>query len=331
MIRALLVGAGRWGRVLVNSVHGVSDKITFTAGLKTTASDEDIAFAREKGYDLLTGPFEEAIMRRDVDAVVLASPHSLHGEQIAAAAKAGKPIACEKPFTLDAASARAAIACAEEAGVPLAVLHNRRFIPVYQEVQRLVHEGTLGKICHIEANFSSRSAIENAVETRPWRADPAESPLGSMTNRGIHGLDAMVGCCGPLAKVMATAYNCTGGARVDTTSCLLWFQNGITGYLGTLNATVSHETLKVFGVDGTAEMRGWQELILHRPGEAPVATKFEDCDIERAELEAFADMLAAGASFPPRYPMTPDQMAAVPAFLEAAVASAETGRPVETN
>ena len=37
MVRALLVGAGRWGRVLVNSVQGISDKITFTAGLKTTA------------------------------------------------------------------------------------------------------------------------------------------------------------------------------------------------------------------------------------------------------------------------------------------------------
>jgi len=330
MVRALLVGAGRWGRVLVDSVQGISDKITFVAGLKTTANDEEKAYAKEKGFDLLTCSLEEAISRDDVDAVVLASPHSIHGEQIAIVAAAGKPIACEKPFTLDAESARAAVKAADDAGVLLTVLHNRRFNTVYQEFQRLAREGALGKLHHMEANFSGESALRNAVEARPWRSDVVESPLGSMTNRGVHALDAMVGCCGPVEKVIATAYNSIGGIRDDTTSCLLWFKNGMTGYLGTLNATTPHWQIKIFGVDGTAEMRGWRELIVHMQGEEPVSTIFDKMDMERAELEGFADAVTGTAPYPPRYPMTAEEIIAVPAFLEAAVKSAETGEVVAT-
>jgi len=330
MVRALLVGVGRWGRVLVNSVQGISDKITFVAGLKTTANEEEKAYAKEKGFDLLTCSLEEAISREDVDAVVLASPHSIHAEQISIVIAAGKPIACEKPFTLDAHSARSVIKAADDADVLLTVLHNRRFNTVYQELQRIAREGELGKLHHMEANFSGESALRNVVESRPWRSDVAESPLGSMTNRGVHALDAMVGCCGPVEKVIASAYNSIGGLRDDTTACLLWFKNGMTGYLGTLNATTPHWQIKIFGVDGTAEMRGWRELIIHMQGEEPDITIFDKMDMERAELEGFADAVNGVASFPPRYPMTAEEMIAVPAFLEAAIKSAKTGNVVTT-
>ena len=328
MVRALLVGAGRWGRVLVNSVQGISDKITFVAGLKTTTNDEEKAYAKEKGFDLLTCSLKEAICRDDVDVAVLASPHSIHAEQIGVVIAAGKPIACEKPFTLDAQSARNVIKAANDAGVFLTVLHNRRFNTAYQEFQRIAREGELGKLHHMEANFSGESALRNVVESRPWRNDVTESPLGSMTNRGVHALDAMVGCCGPVEKVFASAYNSIGGLRDDTTACLLWFKNGMTGYLGTLNATTPHWQIKIFGVDGTAEMRGWRELIIHMQGEEPVINIFDKMDMERAELEAFADTVTGVTSFPPRYPITTEEMIAVPAFLEAAIKSAKNGKVV---
>jgi predicted dehydrogenase len=327
MVRAMIVGVGRWGRTLIDSVQGVSDKITFFSGLKTTISAEEQAYADAKGMKLLTCSLEEALARDDFDAVVLCSPHSIHAEQIAIAAAAGKPIACEKPFTLTAAEARASTKAAKDAGVLLAVLHNRRFNPVYQEIQRILRGGSLGKISHIEANFSGDSAIKNQVEVRPWRSDPVESPLGSMTNRGVHALDAMVGCCGPIEKVFATAYSATGGVRDDTTACMLWFKNGMTGYLGTLNATTSFWHLKVFGFEGTVEMRGLQELVIHMRDQKPEIRMFDAVDIERAELEAFADAVNGVAS----YPMTFEEMEAVPAFLEAAVKSAETGQVVATN
>lgn len=326
MINALIVGLGGWGQTLVNAVQGKSDKITFTHGLTRTSSDEAKAYAKEKGFELLTCSYEEAVARDDIDAVVLASPHSIHADQVVVAAAAGKPIACDKPFTLNKADADRAIKAAQDAGVTLVVLHNRRFNPVVQEIQKLVKAGTLGTIAHMEGNFSGDSAIKRRIDPRKWRDDPAESPLGSMTNRGVHAFDAMVSCCGPADKVFTQAYNCTDHIRgIDTTNCLVWFKAGMTGTLSTFNATTPYWRLKVYGTEGTAEMRGWTELAVHIRGEDQKVTTFDRVDIERAELEAFADTLANGTP----YPMTYEEMAAVPAFLETAIKSHESGQ-VET-
>ena len=71
-------------------------------------------------------------------------------------------------------------------------------------------------------------------------------------------------------------------------------------------------------------MRGWKELIVHKIGEDPVITDFGDVDLERSELEAFADAVNGVAP----YPMTPEEIANVPAFLESAKKSNETGEVV---
>ncbi len=83
-VRAAIIGLGRWGRSLVNAVHGKTDAIQFAAAYtRTKASAED--FCRERGIPLLDR-FEDALTRRDIDAVVLATPHTLHAQQVMAAA-----------------------------------------------------------------------------------------------------------------------------------------------------------------------------------------------------------------------------------------------------
>src|SRR5262252_5182453 len=127
MIRAAIVGLGRWGRSLVTSVQGKSDEIRFVrAHTRTRASAE--GFCRDKGVPL-TDSYEQILADRDVDAVVLATPHSQHEQQVLQAAAAGKHIHVEKPITLDRAGAERAVAAARKAGVVLAVGYCRRFHP----------------------------------------------------------------------------------------------------------------------------------------------------------------------------------------------------------
>src|SRR3954447_9048092 len=80
MIRAAIVGLGRWGRSLVASVQGKSDDIRFVAAhTRTRASAED--FCRQ--HDLsLTDSYDAILQDRAIDAVVLATPHSAHGAQV---------------------------------------------------------------------------------------------------------------------------------------------------------------------------------------------------------------------------------------------------------
>src|SRR5258707_5766330 len=111
MIRAAIVGMGTWGQNLVTSVQGKSDAIRFVAGTTRTPA-KAMDFAAKHGIRMVD-TYAHVLADADIDAVVLATPHSLHSEQIRAAAKAGKPVFVEKPLGLTRqSSAEAVQACA---------------------------------------------------------------------------------------------------------------------------------------------------------------------------------------------------------------------------
>ena len=99
MINAAIVGMGWWGQTLVESVSGGSDKIRFVAGVARRATEPLEAFSREHGLKFYQ-EYGEALSDPGIDAVVLATPHSVHADQVVAAAEAGKHVFCEKPFAL---------------------------------------------------------------------------------------------------------------------------------------------------------------------------------------------------------------------------------------
>jgi len=183
MIAAAMVGLGRWGRSLMESVK----------------QSERIRFARTA--DPIEGTRLEDVLRdRSIHAVVLATPHSLHREQAIAAAQAGKHVFCEKPLALHLAHAQAMVTACRGAGVVLAVGHNRRFWPAMQALKRIVDSGDLGELLHVEGHNSNENS--NRV-TGGWRTLEAESPVGGFTGAGLHALDSMIMLCGPVRRVRA--------------------------------------------------------------------------------------------------------------------------------
>ena len=125
MLNAAIVGLGRWGQNLVNHIQGKSDKIRVVMGvLRHPENARDYAAA--KGFPLVDS-LDKALADPQVEAIILATPHTAHAGQIIACAKAGKPVFTEKPFTLTTESAQAALRACAEAKVTLAVGYNWRF------------------------------------------------------------------------------------------------------------------------------------------------------------------------------------------------------------
>ncbi|HJO69523.1 MAG TPA: Gfo/Idh/MocA family oxidoreductase [Rhodospirillales bacterium] len=295
VIDAAIVGLGRWGRRIVESVQGQSEAIRFVAAVtRTPANAAEFA----DGAGLAVGDDFDAILKRaDVDAVVLATPNSQHAGQIAAAAAAGKHVLVEKPFTLDRASAVTAAEAAARAGIVLAPAHNRRFLPAVAELRARLAQGQLGTLCHVEANYSSGSGYR--YHDGMWRALRAESPAGSMTATGIHILDALIGLFGRITRVQAQSLRRVLTIDVDdTTSALLQFENGMSGYLATLGATADDWRLQAFGAHGWAEIRPDNRLCVRIGDAEPELIVFETIDTVRAELEAFAAAITGEAPYP---------------------------------
>ncbi len=321
MIRAAIVGLGRWGQIMVNSVQGKSETIQFTAGVTRTVSKAK-TFADEQGFPL-SSDYTVLLADADIDAIVLATPHTQHAEQVALAAAARKHVFVEKPFTLTAVDAVASVQAAENAEVVLSLGHNRRFMPSWTELKRRIDSGSLGTILHAETNFSGSGGLQY----RPggWRADRVESPAGGMSGMGIHMIDTLIGLFGRISEVHCVSIRRAIVIDVDdTTSMLLRFENGMTGYLGTFNATVHTQTVRVFGSKGSAEIRQERNFEF-RPveGEAE-AIDFGAFDKERAELEAFAAAITDGAP----YPLPASEAIHGIEVYEAIIESTETGRTV---
>jgi len=334
MVNAAIVGLGWWGQVLVNSVQGKSDKIKFTHGATRTKSKVQ-DFADEKGFELVDS-FEDLLAIDDLDAIVLATPHSRHREQIEAAAAAGKHVFCEKPITLTKADAEAAIAACHDAGVVCSVGFNRRFHPSIAEAKKLVEDGTMGTLMHVEGTMCAPNGMFLAADA--WRADRNETPVGGLTPMGVHVIDAYINLFGEIDEVYCQSFRrAVPNDTDDTSSMLFMFRNGMSGYMANMLATAPSFRMQAFGLGGSFEIRkpdlssfeftpNGSGPITGATGKVEAISKdFSGFSMENAELEAFATACSGGAA----YPVPDADVVHGIAVVEAVVASAASGKPVK--
>ena len=319
MLNAAIIGLGWWGRNIVQAVQGKSAKLRFVHGVSKEI-DVALPLAEANGFTL-SDDLEQALADKRVEAVVLATPHSLHAEQIVRVAAAGKPVFCEKPLALKRADAERAVAAVKQAGVAIGVGQNKRFWPSMVEVRRVVASGALGRIMHIEGHYSNENSD---LHFSAWRDLPDESPGGGMTGTGIHLLDAFVGLGGPVAEVKAQVVTFRPGRDPrDAASVMFRFASGLSGYFGLVRASPVYWRVHVFGDEGSVEALGETEVVLRRRAGKSERKEFPKVDSIRAEMEAFADAVAGISP----YPITPVEMVNTIAAFEAIIRSMDTGRP----
>jgi predicted dehydrogenase len=302
---------------------------------------ETEAFAKTYGFRL-ERDYAAVLADPKVDAVVLATPHSMHGAQVVAAAAAKKHIYCEKPFTLTKRQAEDAVAAARKAGVTLALGYNRRLHPEMIKLREMVRSGELGIILHIEATMTFPNVL--FINPSHWRADKAETPLGGLMPMGVHAVDGMIDLCGPIDRVFAQSFRRAATIDADdTTSILFRMKAGMSGYLGTMTTTGPGFSFQVFGSKGWLRLEG----VTHVAGASSEERRtrlFGTCkfqpvkgeaktwqaatlDISRAALEAFALAAEGGPAFPVPF----DQMIEGVAATEAIIRSAASGKVEHVN
>lgn len=325
MIKTALFGLGRWGRVLLNSVQGpdgeASSKIRVTTGIARTL-DKHQDFAKQAGI-ALSDDYAAILLDPEIDAVLLATPPFTHAAEIIAAAEAGKHVFVEKPFTLDLAEAKQAVAACAAAKVVLAVGFNRRFYPSITAMSQMIEAGRIGEVQHVEAHFCGISAME--IPPGSWRGERAHNPAGGMVARGIHSLDALIHLCGPVESVSVDSDRRHTPADIDdVTTMLLRFNSGVTGYLATLMSTGEYWRMQAFGSKGWIEIRSPNELLVADETGVAQSETYPDIDWQRTELENFADAIAGTKPFF----IKPEQALHGVEVLEAITASINSGARV---
>jgi predicted dehydrogenase len=230
---AAIVGLGWWGRqhILRQMIGSDIVRIVYAVGSR----EEHRAHAQK--FDVtFTTDFARILGDGSIDFVILATPHAQHARQIEAVAGAGKHVFCEKPVGRSVDEVSKSLEACRVADVRFGVGHERRFEPAVEELRRLLVDGSLGTIMHVEASFNHDKLRGIAGDN--WRVSAqGEIPL-AMTATGIHLTDLLLDLVGPIETVTAfpaTRISNTGYA--DTLSVHFGFASEATGYLNTVLAT----------------------------------------------------------------------------------------------
>jgi predicted dehydrogenase len=325
--RAAIVGLGWWGQQILRHLRG-SDVIRIAQAVGHREAHRAIADQHGIGF---TREFDQVLSDHSIDLIILATPHALHSAQIAAAARAGKHVFCEKPIGLTVEEVRRSLDACLAAGVRLGVGHERRFEPAMDELRQLFKKGSFGTIMHVEASFSHDKLRD--LPSDNWRIDaPGEPPL-AMTATGMHLTDLFIDLVGPIDSVAALPANRVAFANsADVLSLQLRFTCGATGYISTILATPFYARLIIYGSEAWAEVRnathpdqaGPTTLTLQSRTGPPSTSTLEWKSGVRANLEQFALSIEGRA----RYPFTDEQIVSNIAVLAAVTRSVATGQTV---
>ncbi|MBX2882225.1 MAG: Gfo/Idh/MocA family oxidoreductase [Granulosicoccus sp.] len=323
-IRCALVGLGRWGELLVEAGKQ-AESLEITAVVTRTPSKVE-RYCADNNLQL-TDQLNNVLEDDDIDALIIATPHSQHFEQLMKAAECGKHVYCEKPFTLNSAQADEALSALAKSGCKVAIGHNRRFAPNTLALQQLIADGRLGELVHIEGCFHANMAQASGK----WRDSVEESPAGGMTSLGIHAVDMLINLMGPITRVDAESERIAATCAFDDhTSARLRFANGGKGQLTTLTSTAMRWVITVCGTKGWAEIRDLDKLTF-----SPTEGALEENTYPGFDYPGLASITAALQGFAgdvllnQPYAVSPHQIAHATAVLQAVIDSSLSGESVD--
>lgn len=320
-LRVASIGLGRWGDNLATKARDAGlDLVSCFARTKETREE----FAQK--YDCRPAEsIDDVYSDPDIEAVLIATPHSTHADIVAGAASAGKHVFVDKPFTLTVAEAKRAIAATESAGVTLQVGHNRRRQPANRLLKKMVGSGDLGMVHYAEANLSYPKGLNPRTG---WRGEPDESPAGGMTGLGVHMADNLNYLLGKAARVAAFSKQIIGLRKLDdVTTATIEFRDGPLAFLGTSMVIPDIARTAVWGTEGAAcNDKDGERFLTQEVGSMDWAEQeIETLDTVQDELEEFASNV--------RNQKTPEtggpEALEATAILEGIVESANRGTVVD--
>jgi predicted dehydrogenase len=190
---------------------------------------------------------------KDIDAVYIALPNSMHAEYTIRAARAGKHVLCEKPMSTSVADAEAMIAACKKANRKLQIAYRCQFEPCNLHAIRLIREGALGAVQSIVS--------ANGFNIRPgeWRYDGKLGGGGPLMDVGIYSLNACRYLTGeePVELKGYASVLDRDGRFKDVEETLSWtmrFPSGVTAACTTTYGASMPGYYTVYGSKGTLHL-----------------------------------------------------------------------------
>jgi predicted dehydrogenase len=190
-VRFGLVGYGFGGRYFHAPLLAAAPECAFLGAVTTSAERREL-LGREhpdaRAFDSLA-----ELAAAGAEAVAISTPADTHSALTDQALDLGLAVVCDKPFALDAASARASVTRAEQRGLALSPYQNRRWDSDFLTVRSLADRGELGTLTRFESRFERFTPDPG----------PGASGGGTLLDFGAHLVDQALVLLGPVDRVYA--------------------------------------------------------------------------------------------------------------------------------
>ncbi|MBC7328547.1 Gfo/Idh/MocA family oxidoreductase, partial [bacterium] len=205
----------------------------------------------------LYSDYKELLNKEQLDAAIIASPHTAHYEQVIDCLEKGINVFVEKPMVCCVAHAEKITELAEEKGLTVMIGYQRRFMPALLYAKEVISSGKLGKLLFISA-YQAQNWLPAALYS--WRGVPELAGGGQITDSGSHLVHAILWLT-EARPLEVFAYMEKEEAKVDILSALaVKFENGILGSIGIIGDNPGWgEEISIWGKKGAIIIKdGWQ-------------------------------------------------------------------------
>ena len=217
------------------------------AAVGSRSLDNAAKFANDFGGRAY-GSYEELVADPNVDAIYVATPHPAHHDNVILALNAGKPVLCEKPFSVNAPQAQAMVDAAARNSVALMEAMWARFLPHYAKVREIVASGILGPILSVHADHGQRLADQGIA-----RLIEPDLAGGALLDLGIYPVSFAHMILGRPSQITSRAVMTDKG--VDAQTSMIF--NYDSGAQAVLTTTMIEQTPCRAVVAG---LNGWLEI-----------------------------------------------------------------------
>jgi predicted dehydrogenase len=241
-IRWGILGPGNIARSFAQGLSVLDDAEIVAVGSRS--AERAAAFGERYNIPRRHASYEALANDPDVDVVYVATPHPFHKQHNLLCLRAGKPVLCEKPFTLNAADTAEVIAMARDRRLFLMEAIWSRFLPHIARLRELIAEGAIGEVRQVRADFSFRTE----VDPKSRLFDPALGG-GGLLDVGIYPVSLAAMLLGAPSDIASLAQ--LGATGVDEQAGIVMRYDG--GRLAVLTTAIRtsspHEAL-ILGTAG---------------------------------------------------------------------------------
>ena len=232
-----IIGLGNIANKFAQAITKMNDTQLVAVASRTKEKSEKFGniygVSKEKSY----GSYEEILMDKEIHAIYIAVPNSMHKELSLLCLKHKKAVLCEKPVTMNEREIIELVQCAKDNNVFFMEAMKTRFLPVHKEVKRIIENNELGEIRLIQADFGFYSEFDEKN-----RLFHKELGGGALLDVGVYPISYGMWLMGNHPQKILSSYNIGQSGVDENVSAIISYDRGRELHIyGAINLNTARE------------------------------------------------------------------------------------------